>query len=175
MPKGSEKLWIKIFPRIEIFAQTFRNPGRESNPGPLDSKATALPTDPLGRKILVPKIYAHGPGVLSCRICSFLSMQIGPTLSDCTSNQGLSYHSKWMRHHMHQYSAYSAKKNTLAWNTKIFGPKIFFPSGSVGRAVAFESKGPGFDSLPGFLKVWAKFSIRGRILVHSFPEHLGIK
>ena len=45
----------------------------------------------------------------------------------------------------------------------------------MGRVVAFEFKGPGFDSQPGFLKVWAKISIRGRILIHSFPEPLGIK
>ena len=60
------------------------------------------------------------------------------------------------------------KEKTLGSRTQNFVQKIFLPGGSVGRAVAFESKGPGFDSRPGFLKVWAKISIRGRILIHSF-------
>ena len=48
-------------------------------------------------------------------------------------------------------------------------------SASVEQLVSYHIKGPGFDFPLGFLKVWAKISIRGRILIHSFPEPLGIK
>ena len=42
-----------------FFAQTFRKPGRESNPGPLNLKLTALPTDPPEQEILGPKIQIY--------------------------------------------------------------------------------------------------------------------
>ena len=40
--------------------------------------------------------------------------------------------------------------------SKFLVSKILCLRGSVGRAVDFRSRGPGFDSRPSFLKVWAK-------------------
>ena len=39
-----------------VFGQTFRKLGQELNPGPLDLKSTALPTDPWREEIPVPKV-----------------------------------------------------------------------------------------------------------------------
>ena len=97
-------------------------------------------------------------------------LQIEPTIPNCTKTQ----RHDTVKMTVSAYILYSAIEYSSLINLN-FGPKIFLPSGSVGRVVTFESKGSGFDSPLGFLKVWAKISIRGRILIHSFPEPLGIK
>ena len=55
-----------------FFAQTFRKLGPESNPGPLDLKSTALPTDPRREEISGPKIQIYQHQVLSCMTCSYI-------------------------------------------------------------------------------------------------------